>query len=173
MGEPAAGTVRFASDLRSVEEFLLNEADLLDSRRFEEWSELFTEDGVYWAPTEVDQQDPLHTVSLIFDDRDAMRTRIARIRHPNAYFQIPQTRTSRIVTNVVILERPPDRERITSRSKFMLHEYRPTVAGDHERILSGTYFHELVVTDGGFKIARKKAVLTNCEASFESIVIYF
>ena len=42
-----------------IELFLLHEARLLDQRRFEEWMELFTEDGYYWAPARPDQPAPL------------------------------------------------------------------------------------------------------------------
>ena len=34
-----------------IEQFLLDEADLLDERRFEEWLELMTDDVHYWMPT--------------------------------------------------------------------------------------------------------------------------
>ena len=37
--------------LREVEQFLYREARLLDSRRFTEWLELFSEDVRYWMPT--------------------------------------------------------------------------------------------------------------------------
>src|SRR5712692_907973 len=36
--------------VREVEEFLYEEADILDQRRFEEWLELFTDDVHYWMP---------------------------------------------------------------------------------------------------------------------------
>ncbi len=35
---------------RDVETFLIHEAGLLDDRRFEDWADLFTEDGYYWRP---------------------------------------------------------------------------------------------------------------------------
>ncbi len=34
-------------DLRTIEKFLIHEVQLLDERRFEEWRDLFAEDGVY------------------------------------------------------------------------------------------------------------------------------
>jgi len=35
---------------REVEEFLYQEAELLDARRFDEWLALFTDDARYWMP---------------------------------------------------------------------------------------------------------------------------
>ena len=58
---------------REVEKFLINEAGLLDDRRFEDWTDLFEEDGYYWAPATIDQEDPASGVSLFFDDVPMMR----------------------------------------------------------------------------------------------------
>ena len=52
-----------------IEEFLYREARLLDERRFEEWMNLFAEDGYYWVPAAPDQKDPYDGVSIFFDDR--------------------------------------------------------------------------------------------------------
>ena len=76
-GRPAAeGTV----DIRAVEAFLIWEARLLDERRFEEWRDLFKEEGYYWAPARHGQTDPWSEASLLFDDREIMANRIRRLR---------------------------------------------------------------------------------------------
>ena len=36
--------------LRRVEQFLFDQSDMLDSRRWQDWINLFTKDGVYWMP---------------------------------------------------------------------------------------------------------------------------
>ena len=41
--------------LRRVEQFLFDQSDMLDSRRWQDWINLFTKDGVYWMPA-----DPAH-----------------------------------------------------------------------------------------------------------------
>src|SRR5271154_1286849 len=53
-----------APSLTEIEPFLYREARLLDERRFEAWRDLFTEDGIYWAPTQHDQASPDEAVSL-------------------------------------------------------------------------------------------------------------
>ena len=57
-------------------------ARLLDERRFDEWMELFDAKGYYWAPARPEQADPWSEISLLFDDRDVMKNRIGRLRHP-------------------------------------------------------------------------------------------
>ena len=47
-----------------VEQFLFQEARLLDERLFEEWLALFSDDGVYWIPARIKQEDPIEEVSI-------------------------------------------------------------------------------------------------------------
>ena len=88
--------------VQACEQFLLHEARLLDEGRFDEWLALFTPDASYWVPSEPDQKSPLDTVSLIYDDRRLLETRVRRLASPRIYSQEPRSRTSRIVTNVTI-----------------------------------------------------------------------
>ena len=91
-----------------IELFLLHEARLLDQRRFEEWMELFTEDGYYWAPARPDQENPDDEVSLFYDDRENMKSRIQRLRHGAVFSQIPPSRTCHSVSNVIVDEQDED-----------------------------------------------------------------
>src|SRR5258708_13006502 len=47
--------------LVTPEQFLFHEARLLDTQRYEEWLQLFTEDATYWVPPEQGQKDPYQT----------------------------------------------------------------------------------------------------------------
>jgi benzoate/toluate 1,2-dioxygenase beta subunit len=159
-------------EIDEIERFLIEEAYLLDGRQFETWADLFTADGIYWAPARHDQADPLNEVSLIHDDRAGMATRIRRLRHPRIHAQDPPTRTSRIVANPVIESTGADGA-CTVRAKFMIYEYRPSVPAAEERVFAGTSWHTLVRADGAIRIARKKAVLANCDARLSPFFIYF
>ena len=39
-------------------DFVIREARLIDQHRFEEWLDLFADDGIYWMPLEWGQTDP-------------------------------------------------------------------------------------------------------------------
>src|SRR6478672_6282210 len=91
-----------ALDLHRCTLFLEREARLLDEEKFDEWLALFTADAWYWVPSEPGQADPHHTVSLIYDDRRLLETRVRRLASPRMYSQEPRSRTSRIVGNVTI-----------------------------------------------------------------------
>ena len=157
-----------AADLAAIERFLFDEARLLDERRFEEWRDLFAEDGYYWAPTRVDQANPRDHASLFYDDKERMQTRINRLRHPRAHAQVPPSHTVHIVANV-ILEGAAEPGEIVAHSAFTMIEAR---ANDQHHF-AGRYEHRLTRADGGLRIARKKAILVNCDAMLPMLSIWF
>lgn len=153
--------------LAECEAFLVHEAELLDEARFEDWLALFTENAWYWVPTEPDQESPLTTVSLMYDDRRLLETRVRRLVGPRLHAQEPRSRTSRIVANLTLRERRPAAALV--RSKFMMVEYRR----GGQRLFAGTCFHELVRTEGGLRIASKRVDLVNCDAPMDGLVVPF
>jgi 3-phenylpropionate/cinnamic acid dioxygenase small subunit len=155
-------------DVTACEQFLLHEARLLDEARFDEWLALFTPEASYWVPSEPGQVDPLETVSLIYDDRQLLETRVRRLASPRIYSQEPRSRTSRIVTNATI-EDDPDSATTLVRSKFVLIEFRR----NEQRLFGGTCFHRLTVVGGAIRIASKRVDLVNCDAPLDGIVVPF
>lgn len=168
---------------RDIEQFLYREARLLDERRFEEWADLFTEDGVYWVPTRQDQKSPDECVSIFYDTRDVMAARIRRLAHPDVHVQAPPSSTTHLLSNI---EQLPGAAVVTSSSSesvwhvhaaFALAEYRR----GEPRWYAGRYEYHLVQdvaadarTDaaGTLRIRLKKVVLVNCAASFTAIAVY-
>ncbi len=98
-------TAAALGDRREIEDVLTHEVQLLDDRRFEEWRDLFTDDGRYWVPLKPGQDSPDAECSLFYDDRVIMQTRFERLRHPNIHSQNPPHRTCHVIGNVVIEER--------------------------------------------------------------------
>src|SRR5262245_60291807 len=113
-----ASRAEAALDIHRCAQFLLHEARLLDEAKFDDWLALFTPDGWYWVPSESGQADPHNTVSLIYDDRRLLETRIRRLASPRMYSQEPRSRTSRIVDNVTIED--SEGRSATVRSKFLM-----------------------------------------------------
>ncbi len=158
-----------SDDTRTAEHFLIHEARLLDERRFEDWLALFTEDGWYWVPIEPDQANPHDTVSLIYDDRRLLETRIRRLAHPKAHAQSPASRTSRIIANVTAEDGTSDGADLVVRSKFQMIEYRR----DKQRLFAGTSRHGLVAAGGGYRIRWKRVDLVNCDSMHDGINVPF
>lgn len=156
-----------AFDQAEIEAFLTHEAALLDEARYEEWLALFTADAWYWVPAELGQRDPHETISLMYDDRRLLETRVRRLKEGILHAQTPRSAASRQVTNVAIVERQPGA--VLVRSKFVMVEYRRNV----QRVFAGTYVHGLVRTGGALRIASKRVNLVNCEAELEGLVVPF
>ena len=151
--------------VRAFEEFLFFEAKLLDERRFEEWRELFAIEGVYWIPARVGQMDPLEEVSIAYEDRQLLDVRVRRLQHENNYADQPETRTRRIIGNVVLVESVG--ENFVVNSNFTLVEFQD----EEQRLFAGAYVHTLKKQNDSFKIIQKRVDLLNCDAPMGAIVI--
>ena len=150
-----------------IESFLIAEARLLDERRWDDWLALFAEDGWYWVPLEEGQASPRDTVSLIYDDRRLLETRIRRLAEAALHAQTPVSRTSRIVANPTV--EAEDGNEVTIRAKFEMIEYRR----DARRVFAGTTWHRLLRQGGGFRILWKRVDLVDCDAVHDGISVPF
>jgi 3-phenylpropionate/cinnamic acid dioxygenase small subunit len=156
-------------DLAEAERFLLHEARLLDEARFEDWLALFAEDAWYWVPSQSEQASPRDTVSLIYDDRRLLETRVRRLRNPHLHAQLPPARASRIVANATIEASDAAARALIVRSKLLMVEYRR----NRQRVFAGTCRHRLVRGDGGLKIAWKRVDLIDCDAELDGLLLPF
>ena len=154
-------------DRALFEEFLFEEARLLDARRFRDWMGLFAEDGTYWVPAARDQTSPFDQASLFYDDLDLMKTRIERLEHPRIHVQTPPSRTAHIVGNVVIDEADQAKGEFLVGSTFIMVEYRD----DTQRLFAGRQEHRLRRHGKGFRIVHKRVDLINCDCAFEAMAV--
>lgn len=152
----------------AILDFLVAEARILDERRWEDWLALFAPDAWYWVPIEEGQADPRTTVSLMYDDRRLLETRVRRLVAGKLHTQTPVARTSRIVTNATVEETKGGVT--TVRSKFQTVEYRR----DKQRLFAGTQWHGLSpAKGGGFTIRWKKVELVNCDSMMDGLTVPF
>jgi benzoate/toluate 1,2-dioxygenase beta subunit len=153
----------------AVAAFLHREARLLDERRFEEWHALFAPDGVYWVPAREGQTDPLHEVSIFYDDPVMMGARIRRLRHPRMHAEIPPSRAVRSVTNIEVLPPGPD-GLVEARSVLLMTEFR----GGAQTAYHGRVAWRLIPGAGGdFLIRLKRVDLVNAEGMHRGMTVPF
>lgn len=103
-----------------VSRFLFHEARLLDEVRLEEWFELWSRMGLYWAPM---SGDPKRGLSLFYEDWTRLRDRIAIMRSETAYPQEPRSETARAISNVEV-ERTAAEDQIVARAIMHIVERR-------------------------------------------------
>jgi 3-phenylpropionate/cinnamic acid dioxygenase small subunit len=160
------GSTRPGEQLAELQAFIEHEANLLDEQRFDEWLELFADDGVYWVPARPGQESPLTHVSLFYDDKPTLKIRVERLKHPKIHSQTPRSKTVRLVSNFRLAPSSGDPAEHCVTSKFVLLEDRP---GVERRLFGGRYTHLLRALPGGLAIVSKRVDLTNCDQFFPSL----
>jgi p-cumate 2,3-dioxygenase beta subunit len=84
-----------------VEQFLFDEAELLDQWQLHQWLELFTAGGRYLIPsTDKPDGDPSRDLFLVQDDRFLLEQRVNSLLTRAAHAEYPHSRTRRLVTNI-------------------------------------------------------------------------
>ncbi|HEX8077580.1 MAG TPA: aromatic-ring-hydroxylating dioxygenase subunit beta [Chthoniobacterales bacterium] len=138
-----------------VEDFLFEEADLLDQWRLPEWLNLFTDDAVYQVPCTDLPADasPDENLFYIADDRFRLGERVKRLMKRTAHAEFPHSKTRRMVGNVRIRGRKDDL--IEVGSVFTTYRTKDGVTD----VFFGSAIHQLVEADGGFKIRSKRCLL--------------
>ena len=159
---PGAGVER-----ADLEAFIVQEARLLDERRFRDWMALFADDGTYWVPAVPDQKSPFDQASLFYDDRDLMKTRVDRLEHPRIHVQTPPSRTAHLVGNTIVEQADEAKGEYLVGSTFIMVEYRD----DQQRIFAGRQHHRLRREGASFRIVAKRVDLINCDSAFEAMAV--
>jgi p-cumate 2,3-dioxygenase beta subunit len=137
----------------AVEDFLYQEAALLDEWRLDEWVELFTDDASYVVPaTDLPAGDPDESLVLISDNLDRIRGRVRRLNSRKAYREFPVSRTRRLIGNVRILGVTEEEVDVTC--NFVVYRVRRDV-----NVYVGRYLYRLVRQPEGFRIRLRRAEL--------------
>jgi p-cumate 2,3-dioxygenase beta subunit len=154
---PALKATQAAPSRAEVEDFLFDEAFLLDEWRLEEWFDLFAPGASYAVPPANADEAADSAISLFYiaDDYERLRYRVDRLLDVNAHAEYPRSRCARLVSNVRV-EGPADGgwavrcAFITHRSKadvtdiyFGHHRYVLTRLGPGLKIVSKTTFLDM------------------------------
>ena len=161
--------------IHEIEQFMYQEARLLDDRRLHEWLELWTDDCHYWVPVrttrypriskaisiadqdryvedEISKEDEL---AILDEDKDSLERRVARLDTGMAWAEDPPSRTRHLITNIEVIEGESSSE-ITVYSNFLMYRTRGETEQD---FYVGKREDTLRRVDGAWKFCRRKAVL--------------
>ena len=154
---------------RAVEQFLYNQAEILDERRWDDWLGLFTKDGKYWMPPREDQETGDGMPNIFYEDLFLMDMRVRRVEHPYAHSQKPKNKMSHVIGNVVIESEDRKTGDVVARSKFHVVEFR----NDSQRYFAGKYRHHLKKTKDGYKIRLQRVDIVSAEGPFDYVLQYW
>ena len=142
-------------DVREIEQFIYREARYADEHDYDSWESLWTDDALYWVPAGTSRQDPEHQVSVIYDNRRRISTRLKQLRTGKRYAQSPPSNLRRTISNIEILE--SDSPDVLVGANFVLFESKPRGI----EMWAGRITYRLRWVDGEIRLAGKTVVLVN------------
>jgi benzoate/toluate 1,2-dioxygenase beta subunit len=97
------GAVPDGFDRFEVEQFLFREARFADENDYDAWEALWTDDAIYWVPANGADIDPARQMSIIYDNRSRISTRLKQVRTGKRYAQAPPSNLRRLLANIEFL----------------------------------------------------------------------
>lgn len=147
-------------DAREVEQFLYREARLADESDYDGWEELWTDDALYWVPAGGADIDPITKVSVVYDNRNRISTRLKQLRTGKRYAQAPKSNLRRIVGNVEMLggrRNPAGGVDLEVGANVLVFESRER----GNELWGGRVTYRLRRLDGHLRLVYKKVVLVD------------
>ena len=165
-----------------IEQFLYQEAELLDERRFEEWLDFLTEDIRYWMPMrrnvkfgELDREFTRegHDINWFDEGKDTLVRRVNQILTGVHWAEEPLSRVCHSVSNIQILDAKPSLSQPTEVSikcRFLVYRNRVETETD---ILVGKREDTLRNVNGQWKIAQRKIILDQNVLLAKNLTFFF
>ncbi len=148
-----------------VEQFLYRQAEFLDTKRWQDWIDLFAPDGIYWMPPDASYKTWDGQPAIFAEDKNLMTVRMLRVLHPDAWSQRPLWGTNHVVSNVVIRKLAKNGD-VEVSSRFHMLEMRR----DDIRHFAGSYLHKLKKTKKGYAIQLQRVDMTNAQAAYDYVL---
>ena len=165
-----------------IEQFLYQEAELLDERRYEDWLDLLTEDIRYWMPMrrnvkfgELEREFTREGQDINWFDegKDTLTRRVNQILTGVHWAEEPLSRICHTVSNVQILGTTPsvsEPAEVSVKCRFMIYRNRVETETD---FLVGKREDVLRRVDGQWKIAQRKIVLDQSVLLAKNLTFFF
>ena len=156
------GPVPTEFDRYGVEQFIYREARHADENDYDAWEALWTDDALYWVPADSGGSDPQRTMSIIYDNRNRISTRLKQVRTGRRYAQAPPSHLRRLISNIEFLggrENPDGGVDLEVGANFIVLEARPR--GNHT--WGGRTTYRIRLVDGVLRLAYKKVQLVDAD----------
>jgi len=160
-------TVTIPTDQELID-FVVAEARLIDQQRFDEWLDLFADDGRYWMPLEWGQTDALLTGSLMYEDKLLLRIRVERLKGNRTFSQKPKSRCHHVLQTPQVDSRDEAGNRYMTWTPMHYVETRQ----DEQTLFAAWATHTLAMIDGRLRIKLKRVDIVNCDAALGNIQLF-
>ena len=171
--QPTAATAKtdpaFIALKYELEEWLYEEAELIDSRDYDAWLKLFTDDLIYFMPIRRNVKFGEHAerentrqgegISWFDEDKWTLTKRVEQIQTGFHFAEEPLSRVCHMVSNVRLVTVEPDAANATAAtvsSRFLVYQNRV----EYETYtFVGKRLDQFVRTNAGWQISRREITL--------------
>ena len=165
-----------------IQDFLFQEAELLDERNFEEWLDLLTDDIRYWMPmrrnvkaNELDREFTREGQDINWFDegKETLDRRVRQILTGVHWAEEPLSRICHFVTNVQLLWTEPsitDPIEVSVKCRFLIYRNRVQTETD---FLIGKREDTLRKVNEEWKISQRKIILDQNVLLAKNLTFFF
>ena len=144
------------SERDEVEEFLYEEAALLDEWNLRKWQALFTPEGEYLIVTpnieNPETASPTKSLFLVADNQDRLTQRVERLLDKTAHVEFPHSKTRHCLSNIRI---DGEGGAIRVRANFVTYRTK----NDETTYFPGHVIYELERDGQSFRMQRKRCII--------------
>ncbi len=167
---------------QQIEDFLYDEAELLDERRYEDWLALLADDVRYWMPMrrnvkfgELEREFTRagQDINWFDEGKDTLTRRVQQILTGVHWAEEPLSRLCHMVSNVQLLHVQPSvvaPAEVTVKSRFLIYRNRVETETD---LLVGKREDVLRRVNGQWKIRQRKIVLDQNVLLAKNLTFFF
>lgn len=182
-GARPARDARYYEIKREIEEFLFDEANLLDERRFEPWLDMLADDLEYFMPMAFNVKFGQHAtrehttrdreMSWFHEGKWTLGKRVDQIRTGVHWAEEPLSRVCRLVSNVqlsVIDSNEKGELEVDATSRFLIYQNRCEY---EQYFFVGDRKDRLRRTDGDWKLARREIHIHQNVLLAKNLTVFF
>ena len=147
----------------SCEDFLYQEAQVLDNRKVIEWHErMVTKDIDYRIPIRTTRERSAETEFSnesfhMKEDWRSLKVRVDRMENNFAWSEDPPSRNRRFVSNIRVVSQDEEKEEVTVRNNLLVHRLRADETDPD--LISGERHDTLRRVDGNWRITKRTVLL--------------
>ncbi|WP_148358645.1 aromatic-ring-hydroxylating dioxygenase subunit beta [Peribacillus simplex] len=156
------------------EQWLYDEAQLLDDIEFDDWFDLMHPSLRYQMPVRVNKEGverPDYSMDMFTfnDDIELLRLRVDRLKTDYAWAEIPPSRTRRFVSNVRVKDYV-EGEKAVVKSYLLIYRSRSTDI-QHD-LISGERNDEFIFEEGKWKLSKRIFIVDQSTINTRNLAIF-
>lgn len=153
--------------LNDAAEFIWQEAEFLDHASYDNWLDLWKEDGLYIIPINPESDDFANELNIVYDNAAMRKMRVSRLAGGFAISAAPAARTIRLVSRFVMADRTEELVKVRSAMHLTEEKF------GRQRTFCANLEHHLTRDESSIRIIRKIVRLVNSDGVLTPVSYLF